>query len=70
MVFVFLHACVHACGCVCAGGHGVVSIQACLPWSQRMFAEVSQNGWDSELLSSLPMIHGHSGEVYEARKLW
>lgn len=35
-----------------------------------MFAEVSQNGWDSELLSSLPMIHGHSGEVYEARKLW
>lgn len=49
---------------------GVVSTPARLPWSQRMFAEVSQSGWDSGLLSSLPMIHGHSGEVYEARKLW
>ena len=33
-----------------------------------MFAEVSQSGWDSGLLGSLPMIHGHSGEVYEALK--
>lgn len=33
-----------------------------------MFAKVSQSGWDSGLLGSLPMIHGHSGEVYEALK--
>lgn len=48
---------------------GVVSIPALLPWSWRMFAEVSQSGWDAGLLGSLTVIHGHSGEVCEALKL-
>lgn len=71
MVSVFVRACVCPRVAVCAQvDMGVVSTPARLPWSWRMFAEVSQSGWDSGLLSSLPMIHGHSGEVYEARKLW
>lgn len=66
------YVCVQVCVCVCMCAQvdkGVVSIPICLPWAWRTFAEVSQNGWDPGLLGSLPMIHGHSGEVYEALKL-
>lgn len=46
----------------------VLSIPALLLWIWRM-CEVSQSGWNSEFLGSLPMIHGHSGEVCEALEL-
>lgn len=57
------------CVCVCAGRHGRGFLASPHSLELTMFAEVSQNGWDSGLLGPLPMIHGHSGEVCEALKL-
>ena len=59
---------VYICVCVCvrAGGHGCGFLAGAPSLELRMFAEVSQSGWDSGLLGPLPMIHGHSGEVCEA----
>ena len=61
--------CVCVCVCVFAGAHGCGFPAGPPSLELRMFAEVSQNGWDSGFLGPLPMIHGHSGEVCEALKL-
>ena len=67
-VFVCMCVCVCVCVCVCAGGPGCGFHAGPPLWGWRMFAEVSQSGWDSGFLGSLAVIHGHS-EVSEALKL-
>jgi len=63
-----VYVCVCVCVCVCAGGPGCGFHAGPPLWGWRMFAEVSQSGWDSGFLGSLAVIHGHS-EVSEALKL-